>query len=339
MVGKPPAIPILLACVGVSILGFAVPTGVYFDIGSSSFAPSERAVLAVAPAAATSTEAASLGDVAMPELAPPTAPVAKDYTAVVAEPQGLVDESFGIDRFSDSSSRTDGAQALVRGVAEAITGVSAAPPELIIPAATGVAGIAILLLLPESLRAGLFGGITPFYHRIRRDEILDSRGRQRVYDSITAEPGLSVRETVDRTGYSWGTIVYHLQRLEGARLVVSKRVGRNRRLFATGHTSEDQAAIAVLRNERTATVAAFVAAHPGTTQQEVCAALGISAPVAHKFLRRLGDANLLTYEREWRFVHYYPDARLGELLAGMNGHPRAGLVAVVRPVEVAAVPA
>jgi predicted transcriptional regulator len=136
-----------------------------------------------------------------------------------------------------------------------------------------------------------------------------------VYDAVAADPGIALRDLIGSTGYSGGTVVYHIRRLEKARLVTSQRAGRNRRLYVTGASMESRAAIPILRNATARRIAAYLLKHPGAVQRDVCEGVGISPPVAHKYLARLLDAGLVTATRDWKFVHYRPEERLHSLVA------------------------
>lgn len=60
---------------------------------------------------------------------------------------------------------------------------------------------------------------------------LGSRSRRRILDILKAEPGISVGDVAQRFAVSRIMVLKHLQALERAGLVVSRRQGRVRRLY------------------------------------------------------------------------------------------------------------
>lgn len=196
---------------------------------------------------------------------------------------------------------------------------SSAPPTAEVAAVGALAAAGTLALKLEAVRHGLTLLALPLYSRLRRSELLDNAVRERIYRAIEAQPGLSIIQVCRAGRAGWGTAVYHLQRLERDQLIVSRRDGQYRRFFLNGH-APDPGAVAhdarALQHALARDIAAFVLANPGSVQKEVCAALGISPPLASKWLGRLQDAGLLTSQREWKHVRYAPtpllEARLGQ---------------------------
>lgn len=177
------------------------------------------------------------------------------------------------------------------------------------------AGIAAVALALEPVRYGLGAMALPLYSRIRRNDLLENGVRDRIFQIVQAHPGLTIQELTTEAGVGWGTTVYHLTRLERDRLVVSRKFGFNRRFFGNGASpQEHHEAISVLRNDVSKRIAGFLLENPGAAQKDVCEALEISAPVASKYLRRMQEASLLSSEREWKRVKYYPRPHLGEIV-------------------------
>ncbi|MGQ0536222.1 MAG: winged helix-turn-helix transcriptional regulator [Methanobacteriota archaeon] len=199
----------------------------------------------------------------------------------------------------------------------AADGPDAGDPRTAVPISPGeAAGISVvgaaglLVGLRAFLESALAGSGLALYHRIRGSEVLECLGRRRVFEAIRDSPGIALKELVAETHFCTGTVKYHVEHLERGRLVLRRRDGRARRHFVVGATEEEQHAIGVLRQELPRTVAEFVRGSPGVTQTGVCDALGLSPPVAHKYLERLVRASLLRKERHWRHVRYDPTERL-----------------------------
>ncbi len=187
------------------------------------------------------------------------------------------------------------------------------PREAAIPAGLAVLGAAAL----AAARWRYLGPwlLAPLYSRIKRDDLLENEVRAKLHELITEEPGLSLQELCEGCGAGWGNTVYHLQRLEQAGFVKSKKQGHHRRFYKVGEVDQrDVEALGMLRNETPQKIAQFVVERPGCIQKDVCEALDISPSLAHKYLKRLEEQQLVSAEREWRSKHYTPDERLSQLV-------------------------
>jgi DNA-binding MarR family transcriptional regulator len=162
----------------------------------------------------------------------------------------------------------------------------------------------------------------PFFSRIDSHRILDNGMRNRVHEAIEHNPGITIKEIVQTLGMGWGTAVYHLKRLEAERLIVSERHRQFRRFFKNGGgiANDDKGAFAELTHPTTQRLAAELMQRPGSAQKDLCTAAGISAPLASKYLGRMEQAQLLTRQREWKTVKYFPTPRLAELMGAPTPH-------------------
>ena len=204
-----------------------------------------------------------------------------------------------------------------------------------VAAAGAVAATGLALLKFEPLRRALFLLGLPLYSRLKRHELLENGVRERIYRAVESQPGVSIIQVCRAGKVGWGTAVYHLQRLERDKLIVSRRDGQYRRFFLNGQAPDPSAvqpATRTLAHPLAQRIAAFVAANPQCAQRDVCAALGIAPPLASKWLGRLLEAGLVTSQREWKLVHYAPTAALlAALPAGPAASPATGGVEVAIP--------
>ncbi|HEV8359415.1 MAG TPA: hypothetical protein VGR28_03060 [Candidatus Thermoplasmatota archaeon] len=186
-----------------------------------------------------------------------------------------------------------------------------------VAAASAVAAAGAMALKLEPVRRALFLLALPLYSRLKRHELLENGVRERIFRSVEATPGLSIIQVCRAGKVGWGTAVYHLQRLERDRMIVSRRDGQYRRFFLNGQAPSADAApeARTMKHALAQRIAAFVQANPGCAQKDVCAALGIAPPLASKWLGRLLEAGLITSQREWKLVRYAPTPRLVEVLA------------------------
>jgi DNA-binding MarR family transcriptional regulator len=178
-------------------------------------------------------------------------------------------------------------------------------------------GLGFLLYYWGTLKVWLLGSLfAPFFSRIAKDKVLDNEVRSQVFDAIVENPGVTIKEITTLCSIGWGTAVYHLKRLEDERLVISERHRQFRRYFKNGGgiVNKEKAAFSEMKNETSQALARALLASPGSVQKDLCEQVGISAPLAHKYLNRMAEAKLVTRERDWKFVRYYPTEALGALI-------------------------
>ncbi len=161
----------------------------------------------------------------------------------------------------------------------------------------------------------LVPGLLPLYSRLQKDQLLENTTRARLVEVIEEEPGLSKKELCEAVDAGWGNTTYHLQRLEQAGFVRSQKQGHHRRFYRTGEMDGDEIeALGVLKNENAQQIARYLIQEPGSKQKDVCEALDISPSLAHKWIKRLEENELVESRREWRSKHYTPDDRLNRLV-------------------------
>lgn len=216
------------------------------------------------------------------------------------------------------------AHALVQSLPEPVR--EAAAPAL---AAAGV--LAVFQAFGWWRALGL-GGVA-LYSRLSKSELLDNEHRDKVYKLVQAEPGIAMSEIGARLGIGWGTVVYHLDRLERVGFVASERSGMHRCWFPVGTVPRAaREGIGALKAETTRNVALFLVGRPGASQTDLCEGLGLSASAASKQVSKLEKAGLVRRERDWKTVHLFPEPTLGGLLgqepAAQHETPTPPLAAV-----------
>jgi DNA-binding transcriptional ArsR family regulator len=160
---------------------------------------------------------------------------------------------------------------------------------------------------------------SPLFTRFEKDTVLGHPKREALYALILQTPGISLQSLCDATGLSRTAVTHHLRLLEMQHLIVSKRMGRSRHYYENGGRfgRDQKEALAVLQNERSKEVAAYVKDHPGAIQKTLCQALGLQPSIAHWHLSRLQQAQLVESVRSGRTVAYYPSAAM----RGMQAPP------------------
>jgi predicted transcriptional regulator len=180
----------------------------------------------------------------------------------------------------------------------------------------GIVGLGVLALAAIFIANGVrHAAAAAAYARIQPPEILDNDLRNRIYQIVVNRPGMSAREVQRQSGASWGTVVYHLRQLEHHRLLRSQGVGRARAFYEAGpRLAGLETGLALLWNERLATVAREVLRTPGTTQEALVASTSIPQRTVSHYLQKLEAAGLVRETRDGRRASYFPEETLARAL-------------------------
>lgn len=214
---------------------------------------------------------------------------------------------YGLDGLpEDEGMSSEGDEAAPAPSAEDGEGLSATAQAAILMGALGVTAAAGGVTA-FGLRRFVTLLLAPLAARLEPSKLLDDDTRQRIYETVRAEPGINLRGLADELELAWGTLLHHLHKMEKAHLVVSRRYGKYRRYFINGSTysKEEQARLAALSTPSTARVAEYILEHPGATQAQVGEALGVTPSTVLWHARRLKKVGLVEQVREGRYVKYF----------------------------------
>jgi DNA-binding transcriptional ArsR family regulator len=133
------------------------------------------------------------------------------------------------------------------------------------------------------------------FSRIANSELLEHPMRAQVFQVIQANPGIHASELSRKVGAGWGTITHHLEKLEKARLVTTRRVNNQKCYFEDGGkvSSQDMAVASAVRGDSAGQIAAYVAIHPMTSQKAMAEQLGMSAALASFHVKKLVGVGVL----------------------------------------------
>lgn len=185
-----------------------------------------------------------------------------------------------------------------------------ARPEVQALGATGAAaGLAALAL---GLRPMM---LAPLFSRLQRGELLNHPVRRDLLRIISTDPGVNISELHGRMDLGWGSLLYHLQRLEAQEFIISRRWGRSRRYFLNQRGLEARAhGIRALKAPNALALASIVAAQPGRTQAELATQMSLCKSVVSKYAKRLEDAALVQRQVGRNCLRLFPTDALRELL-------------------------
>lgn len=213
--------------------------------------------------------------------------------------------------------------------------------------AVALVGVAAVLAYfwPLVKYAGSFA-LFPLYARVPKEQTLEHKGRELLYDLIRNEPGVSTNKLAKDVPFGWSTLTYHLRVLERNEAIVSVRDGRYKRFFdrQSGRFANGRKyVLAVLKNDATYGIAQFIREKPGSSQKEVAGSFNLSPSSVHWHVERLSEVGLVSKLREAHNVKYFPgegwDHVTIEDLKGLMPRPAAAeLGSASSPTPAAAAP-
>lgn len=169
--------------------------------------------------------------------------------------------------------------------------------------------VAILAYFWPLLKYGASLGLFPLYARVPKEQTLEHKGRELLYDLIRNEPGVSTNKLAKDVPFGWSTLTYHLRVLERNEAIVSVRDGRYKRFFdrQSGRFANGRKyVLAVLKNDATYGIAQFIREKPGSSQKEVAGSFRLSPSSVHWHVERLSEVGLVSKLREAHNVKYFP---------------------------------
>ncbi len=160
--------------------------------------------------------------------------------------------------------------------------------------------------------------VVPFfgYRRIFRRNALDHDSRKRLYECIGQSPGISLGALTRASGVARGAAQYHLWRLESVGMIVEIRRGGQVGYFKTSEGSSvvSRSLYLHLQNGTTRQILSLLLEDHHPSQQDLAVAIGISAPSAFWYMRRLIADGIVEPHREGRTMRYCLTPKARELL-------------------------
>ena len=119
-------------------------------------------------------------------------------------------------------------------------------------------------------------------------DCLSVASRRRIYECVTENPGAHLREVARRCTMPLGTSLYHLDYLETAGLIVSRRDGRYKRYFGSHSIGRrEKEVLSLLRHEAPRRLTQALLDRGAATQRELCDLVGVSRSTVSFHLNRL----------------------------------------------------
>ncbi|HVL49326.1 MAG TPA: winged helix-turn-helix transcriptional regulator [Candidatus Thermoplasmatota archaeon] len=211
----------------------------------------------------------------------------------------------------------------VEGQGVAVTDIAGEIRAVVVATAvTGGALATLFITLTDAGRQLAFRVALPFYTRIQANDLLAHDKRRKILDYIAANPGIHMRRIGRALELSYGTLSYHLYRLEREGILTTQESGLFKRYYtAAGRPREaarEAPPVAALRKiERD--VFEDIAANPGSTQARIAERLGLSRQALHYHIKKLERMGYISKVAQGRETYCYPKSPDGAPLLGDAG--------------------
>lgn len=138
------------------------------------------------------------------------------------------------------------------------------------------------------------------------DKDSDSDIRQRIYRYIESNPGTHLRKISRELELAMGNTQYHLEVLERAGRIKTRKAALYRHYYSASITEErHEVILAFLRQETSRDILIHLLELPsGATQTEIIGFTGLSAPTISWHMSRLITSGVVTSSKEGRTVRY-----------------------------------
>lgn len=134
---------------------------------------------------------------------------------------------------------------------------------------------------------------------------LELASRRVIYQRVADTPGIHFRALLSDLDYAQGTVQYQLRWLADEGLVDVSEDGKYTRYYPAAEFDEtDRAVMNALRREYSRRILAHLAADGPLSTTELSDRVGKAASTVSWHLSNLGDADLVTKERDGRAVRY-----------------------------------
>jgi predicted transcriptional regulator len=158
------------------------------------------------------------------------------------------------------------------------------------------------------------------YSLFQPKEVLNSETRRRIYDTIEANPGITIVEVAEKLSVKHQTICYHLQLLKRAGFIVAEPKGNRVLHFINGAglNEAERRLLAIHPKSVTMGVLLEVVKSPSIRKRDVATAVGLTRTGGAWHVNKLVTLGLVREAREHGHCRLYPIAENVSALLGIK---------------------
>ena len=144
----------------------------------------------------------------------------------------------------------------------------------------------------------------------------ENKNKQGVLAYVSGNPGCTAPELARDRRMNIGTARYHIQRLQDEGRIVLQKIGKYSRIFVNSHTYDDREKLiaAHLNSESSLLIIKTLMETPGLSNQKLSEELGMEKSLVYRYMQKLLDDRIVTFEWEGKNKLYYIDTGAKEVL-------------------------
>ena len=144
------------------------------------------------------------------------------------------------------------------------------------------------------------------YRKAEKNAVLYNQNRRKIYQVITANPGLKFNALERLTGMKEGTLKYHLLILGIKRRIISFGSGRSLRYFENNgrYNVLEKKVFLHMQDPTTRRILKILASSPEVSRKEIAEIMGIAGPSISWHTKRLSGDGIITTRKIGRSVRY-----------------------------------
>jgi len=149
---------------------------------------------------------------------------------------------------------------------------------------------------------------------VRRTRKSNNQNKREVFTYITDNPGCTAPELARDEKMNIGTVRYHIQRLQDESRIVIRKIGKYTRIFVNSHTYDDREKLIAshLRSDSSRQILGALMESPGISNQRISERLGMEKSLVYRYMQKLLDDGIITFEWEGKNKLYYVDQNAKE---------------------------
>lgn len=163
-----------------------------------------------------------------------------------------------------------------------------------------------LLVYPVEIFFSLRIMVALGYRKVKQNALLWNRNRQKIFDCVSANPGIKFHALERLTRMKEGTLKYHLLILEIKRWIVSFGTGKSVRYFENnGRYDELEKKVFIhLQNPTTRRILEILATSPEVSRKDIAEIVGIAGPSISWHTKQLSGDGIITTCKKGRAIRY-----------------------------------
>lgn len=143
-----------------------------------------------------------------------------------------------------------------------------------------------------------------------------NRNKDGVMAYISGNPGCTAPELARERNMNIGTARYHIQRLQDEGRIILEKIGKYSRIFVNLHTYDDREKriASHLHSASSRLIISTIMETPGISNQMLSEKLGMEKSLAYRYMQKLLEDGIVTFEWEGKNKLYYIDTTAKEAL-------------------------